>query len=444
VVTTPVRDRPDACPGALRSHRAADGLLVRLRLPGGRLPAPSARDLAAVAERHADGAVHLTSRGNLQLRAVREVDGGTDPALVDDVRACGLLPSLSHELVRNVVASPWSGRRGGLVDVGPVVAAVDAALCADPALAALPGRFLVALDDGSGDVAGSGADVTWWAVDAGSGALLVGGVDTGRRVPADGVAAAVVDVAHAFLRARALAGGTVWHVTELPGGAARFAEALAEPEPEPGQAGRLRPPVASSGLSALGAVPQDDGTWAVAALVPLGRIDAQALRLLAEAADLGAGGLVVTPWREVVVPGVAVDAVGRAVRLLTEAGLVIDAASPWRGVTACVGRPSCARALADVRTLAAQTVAALGASAGATSPRVHLAGCERRCGRPSSAHREVVAAPGSCAVADVAAASASGERAVTPRAVLDPADVPRAVATTVVVDVHHERFSEDL
>ena len=47
-MTTPVRDRPDACPGALRTHRAADGLLVRLRLPGGRLPSGSARGLADV------------------------------------------------------------------------------------------------------------------------------------------------------------------------------------------------------------------------------------------------------------------------------------------------------------------------------------------------------------------------------------------------------------
>jgi precorrin-3B synthase len=211
----------------------------------------------------------------------------------------------------------------------------------------------------------------------------------------------------------------------------------------PGQTGRLRPPVASSGLATLGAVQQDDGTWAVAGLVPLGRLDARALRLLAAAADLGEARLVVTPWREVVVPGLAVDAVGRAERLLASAGLVTDTASPWRGVTACVGRPSCARALADVRTLAAQTVTEL-ASPAAKNVRVHLAGCERRCGRPSSAHREVVAAPDGCAVAEVAAASPSAERATRPIAVLTAAAVPRTVAATVATDVHHERFSEDL
>jgi precorrin-3B synthase len=433
VVTTPLRDRPDACPGALRTHRAADGLLVRLRLPGGRLPSWSARRLAEIAERHADGAVHLTSRGNLQLRGVREVDGGSDPALVADVRACGLLPSLSHELVRNVVASPWSGRVRGLVDVGPVVAAVDAALCAHPELAALPGRFLVALDDGTGDVAGSGADVTWWATDAGSGALLVGGVDTGRRVPVDAVADAVVRAASAFLRLRARSRSAAWHVSELPGGAAALAAELGE---RPLDVDAVQPPLARSGLATLGVVPQDDGRCSVAALVPLGRLDAAGLRLLADTADLGTGEVVVTPWREVVVPALPPDDAERAVRLVTSAGLVTDPASAWRRVSACVGRPSCARALADVRALAGEVAATL-----ADAPhRVHLAGCERRCGRPTSAHREVVATGRECSVADVAPASGSDERAAQRFGSFAPADV---VAAAVDPSVHPFRPSED-
>jgi precorrin-3B synthase len=436
VVTTPVRDRPDACPGALRTHRAADGLLVRLRLPGGRLAAASARGLAEVAERHADGAVHLTSRGNLQLRGVTEMDGGADPALVAAIQACGLLPSPTHELVRNVVASPWSGRRGGLVDLEPVVAEVDHALCEDPALAELPGRFLVALDDGTGDVAGLYADVTWWAQDAGSGALLFGGHDTGVRVAPDRVAAVVVEVAHAFLEARSVAGGAAWHVGELPGGAAGFGETVAATLASLSAGGsgatdaRLQPPAAAAGLSALGTLPQDDGRSAVAALVPLGRLDAVAVRLLADAGELAAGRLIVTPWREVVVPDVARRELAAVERLLAEAGLVTDAASPWRRVSACVGRPSCARALADVREMAAQIVNALGESTSPTAPRLHLAGCERRCGRPASAHREVVAEPTGYSVADVGPAPADGDRVRRP--VTRAPDVPPAVLVPIL------------
>ncbi|MFD6811859.1 cobalamin biosynthesis protein CobG, partial [Streptomyces anthocyanicus] len=51
----PIRDRGDACPGALRLHAAADGLLARLRLPAGRLTSRQVRVLADAAEEMGDG-----------------------------------------------------------------------------------------------------------------------------------------------------------------------------------------------------------------------------------------------------------------------------------------------------------------------------------------------------------------------------------------------------
>jgi precorrin-3B synthase len=153
------------------------------------------------------------------------------------------------------------------------------------------------------------------------------------------------------------------------------------------------------------------------------------MRLLADAADLAGGRLVVTPWREVVVPGIGPDRVEDVERLVAAAGLVSDAASPWRRVTACVGRPSCARALADVRALASSTVASLEQLPDAPG-HLHFAACERRCGRPSSAHREVVAGVDGCEVADVGPASSTAERERRPVAVLPAADVPAAAATS--------------
>ena len=54
------RKRSDRCPGALRPWPAEDGLLVRLRLIGGRISATSLRSLMSVAEEFGDGRVHLT------------------------------------------------------------------------------------------------------------------------------------------------------------------------------------------------------------------------------------------------------------------------------------------------------------------------------------------------------------------------------------------------
>src|SRR6185436_12028003 len=102
-----IRDR-DACPGALQLHQAADGALARVRLPGGMIEPGQLQALAHAATRYGSSAMELTSRGNIQIRGITDID-----ALADAVATAGLLPSPTHERVRNIVASPLSGRLGG-------------------------------------------------------------------------------------------------------------------------------------------------------------------------------------------------------------------------------------------------------------------------------------------------------------------------------------------
>jgi precorrin-3B synthase len=78
-----------------------------------------------------------------------------------------------------------------------------------------------------------------------------------------------------------------------------------------------------------------------------------------------------------------------AAAALTAAGLVLDPGSPWLRVTACAGRPGCAKSLAEVRADAAEAVATGTLPAGGA--RQHWAGCGRRCGRPRGAVVDVVA-----------------------------------------------------
>ncbi|MEU7035581.1 cobalamin biosynthesis protein CobG [Streptomyces sp. NPDC046237] len=153
-----IRDRGDACPGALRLHPADDGGLARLRLPAGLLMLHQVDVLASAAESLGDGRVTVTSRGNVELRGL---GGGCGAELADRLTEAGLLPSATHERVRNIVASPTAGLDGlGHADVQLWARELDALLCAEPWTAALSGRFLFALDDGRGDVAGLGGDVT--------------------------------------------------------------------------------------------------------------------------------------------------------------------------------------------------------------------------------------------------------------------------------------------
>ncbi|MFC7642030.1 hypothetical protein ACFQX6_14400 [Streptosporangium lutulentum] len=124
--------------------------------------------------------------------------------------------------------------------------------------------------------------------------------------------------------------------------------------------------------------------------MPLGRLTSAQAELLAGLASCGE--LRLTPWRGMVLPRLDRKEVAGTAARLAEAGLVTDPASPWIGVTACTGRPGCAKSLADVRadaTLAITSVRNEPADSG-TLP-VHWAGCERRCGRPRGRVADVVA-----------------------------------------------------
>lgn len=372
--TPPLRDRADACPGALQTHSAADGELARVRVPGGLLRADQLRVLGAAAVELGDGTLELTSRGNVQLRALRPRTAGE---LGDRLAAAGLLPSDSHETARNLLGSVLSGRTGGLLDTRPWVRAFDGGLCADPSLAALPGRFLATFDDGRGDVAALGGDVGLLALSPGTVALTLAGADSGlRAAPADAVTLALA-ATRAFLAERAAQGGSAWRLAELTDGPARVAARV-----HGAQVGTRVEVPAEPRVRPIGAVPQDDGRTALAAVVPLGRLTTAHLPLLA---DLAAE-VQLTPWRGVVVPDLA-D--GSAAAPLVEAGLVLDPDSPWTRVTACAGLPGCARSRADVRFDATAAVAARSLPAGGA--RQHWAGCERRCGRPGGAVVDVVA-----------------------------------------------------
>jgi precorrin-3B synthase len=436
------RDAADRCPGALRLAGAADGYLARVRLPGGFVTGEQLRALAELAAELGDGRVELTSRGNVQLRAL-----AADAAapLTTALTQAGLLPSLDHDRVRNVLASPLAGLDdlGSGRDLAAIVAALDAELCARSRLAELSGRFLFALDDGRGDVAGSSADVV--AVVGADGIVVNGLAVTGRAatgiaihgpstlaggsVPRDGadagdtvasglmvnelaprsdveattsdVVAVMLAFAEAFLDERAATGSAAWRIADLPGlpglpdlpgGAERVRAAVAErfgltagpPLSVPVAAARPVGLVRYQADVRGGVEPRSvtpDGLDSAVLLAPLGRLTAaQVTWLAARAAGRPAR---ITPWRSVVLPDQP-DAEA-ALREAAGLGFGVDEGSPWLRVTACAGRPGCASALADVQADAAAFAARW------PGRIVHVSGCARRCGRPAATEVDVTA-----------------------------------------------------
>ncbi|MGH3636511.1 MAG: precorrin-3B synthase, partial [Mycobacterium sp.] len=320
----------DACPGALQVHQAADGALVRVRLPGGMVSAAQLAALAGASSRFGSGTLELTARGNVQIRGIREVEATT--AVAQALAAAGLLPSATHERVRNIVASPLSGRAGGRTDVRGWVTDLDAAIRAEAVLAQLPGRFWFSVDDGRGDVSGLGADVGAHVRDDAV-ALLLAGRDTGVRLPAPEVVETLIAVAVRFVEVRENA----WRIAELADPSALLPDA----KRGAGFAAVTTPPV--------GWIEQNDGRIALGAAVPLSILSARVAEYLAA---IGAQ-LVITPWRSVLVCDLDDAFADAALRVLAPMGLVFDENSSWLAISACIGSPGCAHSAADVRADAA-------------------------------------------------------------------------------------------
>lgn len=358
----------DACPGALQTHSAADGELARIRLPGGMIAASQMEAVAQAAIDFGSSTVELTSRGNLQIRGVRDV--GAVAGLFADA---GLLPSPTHERVRNIVASPLSGRRGGICDVRGLVVALDTAVQQDPVLSDLPGRFLFGIDDGRGDVSGLGADAGIHVLDDSTGALLLAGSDTGVRLALADAVRGLIATARVFTDIR----GKCWRVAELDDPLAMLADLTPTAPPGTTWPATTRPPV--------GWIEQDDGRVTLGAAAPLGVLDADVVRYLA-AVDAP---MAITPWRSVLLFDLDAGVADVALRVLAPKGLVFDEKSPWLSLSACTGSPGCERSVADVRADA--TAAALDQVAAAGVHR-HFVGCERACGNPG--HGEVLIATG--------------------------------------------------
>lgn len=388
----------DRCPGVLRLAEAADGFLARVRLPGGLVSADQLRALSRLAGELGDGRIELTSRGNVQLRGLAPAAAGQ---LTDGLWRAGLLPSMTHDRVRNVLASPLAGLDGGGPGLTGLVRALDAALCARPRLAELSGRFLFAIDDGRGDVAGLGADVV--ATVRPDGAVV-----NGLAVPddlRDGVVVVMLAHAEAFLDLRAELGSTAWRIADLPGGAERVRAAvaarlgLAAVSQEPGTGPASRPvglvarqrvqsgerPVGRAarqemrGGAESAPYVQDENESSAVLLAPLGRLTSAQVTWIADRVEAAR----ITPWRSVVLPGLP-DAAG-VLRDAARLGFGVDDASPWLRVTACAGRPGCASALADVQADAAAFAARW------PDRLVHVSGCGRRCGRPAATEIDVTA-----------------------------------------------------
>lgn len=338
---------------------SGDGLVVRLRLPLGRMTPETARGIAAASRRHGSGQVELSGRGNLQLRGVSTA---SHPALLSDLAALGVLdPDLETEARRNILITPFRQRGDGAEALARELARRLMEL------PELPAKFGFVIDTGpTRHLVEAPGDLRLERGVSGGLILRADGAPLGMPVTAEGAINALIGLAHWFVQS----GG-------VTGGRGRM-RALVGRGNQP--AGRAEAPVRPAASAGPGLVPGAG----VLVHFEFGSFPAERLEDLA-ALNLP---MLMTPWRMILIEGLTDMDPLRAIP-----GLILTSGSPLLRVRACPGAPFCPQALGPTRPLAR-----------ALAPHVpegrllHVSGCAKGCAHPIAADATLVASAGGYAL----------------------------------------------
>lgn len=381
-----------------------DSFMCRLRIPNGILKHWQFAGIADMADAHAGGYSHITTRANLQIREIPATDG---TAVVEKLIGLGLTSRGSGaDNIRNVTGGPTAGvDPQELLDTRPYALDWHYHILADRSLYGLPRKFNVAFDGGGliGALEDTN-DIGFQAVEVADGfgvepgvwfRLVLGGItghldlarDTGvivRPEDATRVADAIVRVFidhgdrtdrkkarlkylldawgfEKFLAATEAKLGTA--LTRVP------AEAVA-PRPEPDR-------LAHVGVHAQ---KQAGLNW-VGVVLPVGKMTSEQMRgLAAIARDLGDGDLRLTVWQNLILSGVSDANVSLVEAALGALGLTARTTAIRAGLVACTGAAGCKFGNADTKATAVAIADHCDGRVTVDLPvNIHVTGCHHSC-----------------------------------------------------------------
>ena len=383
---------------------AQNSFMCRLRMPGGILNTLQFRGVAAIAEELGGGYADVTTRANLQIR---EIAAAAAPEVLTRLADLGLTSRGSGaDNVRNVTGSPTAGiDPQELIDTRPHARAIHHHILNHRELFGLPRKFNIAFDGGGRvPVLEDTNDVAFTAVRVQDGhgvppgvhyRLALGGI-TGHKdfARGTGVVVAPADttaVCDAILRVFIASGDRTNRVKARlkyvldDWGFDRF---LAEVERElgrslarvPDAALAPAPPQVRDGHVGVHAQAQP-GLSYVGVVLPVGRILAERMHGLADIADrFGSGGIRLTVWQNLLIPGIPDSRIPEALAAIEALGLG-HAAGPLRaGLVACTGSAGCKFAASDTKGHAAMLVDWLERRIAVDQPvNIHVTGCHNSC-----------------------------------------------------------------
>lgn len=381
------------CPGIVHAVPAKDGMLIRIRVPGGLIDACQLGRVADLSTIFGDGQVEITSRANLQLRAIKE---RCLSEIAEGLKSAKLLPSREHDRVRNISTSPLAGLDSEeVVDTRSLVKELDQRLIADEAFVGLHPKFSFGIYGGGKLFSHEQDDLSLQAIrDSGLQSeprfqLLMGGTDTGHAVSFKNAVDCLLTAARLCillakhnglpLRGKRLVAVSGVLASVLEG----ISDFIAPSLPAGSRNVMTLPPIGahvSAQASKKNIIP----------VIPLGRLSSKQAQRLAESTAGCGGDLRLAPWRGIVLGGVLTSQVGWVRGQLDSVGLYLDGRTGFHGIAACAGHTGCDASLADVRGDAALLAQRLADRIDVQGWTVNLSGCEKQCAMRHGATAELV------------------------------------------------------
>jgi precorrin-3B synthase len=378
------------CPGILHAVQAKDGLLTRIRVPGGMIVPSQLFAIAELSAVFSDAHVEITSRSNLQMRAIQNKNLNY---LAQGLDTAGFLPSPNHDRVRNVVTNPFAGLGfEEILDSRPFVRELDTRITKDPEMAGLPPKFSFAIDNGGSWFCHENDDLALRVVTVDNPHLFrlsIGGIFSGFGVTIDRAVDCLLEAARVCL-----------YISKKFDVPARAIKIASRPQAMNHLLSELSHFLvscpSSSDCKFVAEVPvgvyltKQAGFVNLVPLVPLGRLTSAQAQCIASISTELDGDLRLAPWRGIIIGSIPECAIRRVDARLQSVGLSLDNRSGYRGVFVCAGT-GCDASLADVRNDASLLARLLSAQARSPGWTVNISGCEKQCAMRNSATAELVA-----------------------------------------------------
>jgi ferredoxin-nitrite reductase len=382
------------CPGLFYSTPAEDGILSRIRIPGGILDSIQCRAIADIADHHGGGYVDVTNRANLQ---VREIHTEINAQVLKHLQDIGLGSSdTAVDHIRNIMTSPTAGiDPQELIDTRPFVQGWNNYIAAYPALSELSAKFSVCFDGGGTvSVRDRLNDITFAAVLVDSSVYFRLYLSVGPKGTLSAmeillspeqclqILAALADVYLAHLdttsqrkpRLRELL-NTLGYENYLQEVEQRLPFPLVRMRCEECQ-------IPTAKYQHIGIYPQrQQDLFYIGIVLPLGRLDSTQMRGLADLAEkYGSGTLRLTPWQNLLLTDIPQQWVIDVLDQLALLGLDSSITNIKSALVACSGNKGCAASATDTKRHALSLAEYLETRLTLDRPvNIHFSGCIKSC-----------------------------------------------------------------